>query len=188
MPGVPYECSSSNQCTAVTSGPCAYPDFPNQPALPTGMHCFTNYTSGGDSTAVIIPRTAQHPNEAWQFVKWWTSASVQLQFGQDLQAVGGPTVAWNSANQQALAGLPVPAKVIRVFQQVWQQYKPVPVVPGGYISSRYINDVWTNVVISGDNLRSEIRWAVTNINDELYRQEIQYGLVKKVKGRLIVAA
>jgi hypothetical protein len=62
------------------------------------------------------------------------------------------------------------------------------VVPGGYISSRYINDVWTNVVISGDNLRSEIRWAVTNINDELYRQEIQYGLVKKVKGRIIVAA
>lgn len=188
MPGVPYECTSSNQCQAVTQGPCAYPDYPNEPPVPAGMHCFTNFSSGGDSTAVIIPRTAKHPKKAWEFVKWWTSAGVQLEFANDLEALGGATVAWNSANVQALQGLPFPEQDLKVFNESWTQYKPVPQVPGGYISARYINDVWTNVVINGENLRQQLQWAVQNINDELYRQQSLYGLVKRIKGKIVVAA
>ena len=207
IPGVPYICQGqgNSDCQVVTpdstgtaivtfnglsvnAGSCAYPDFPNEPAVPAGFHCFTNFTTGGDSSAVIIPTHARHPNQAWEFVKWWTSAPVQLQFGNDIEAVGGVTTAWSTANLQAMAGLPWPEKDLQVFQKVWSQYEPVPVVPGGYISARYINDVWTNVVINGENLRGQLQWAVQNINDELYRQEVLYGLVKAQKGRIAVGA
>ena len=189
MPGIPYECNSADQCTQVSTGPCAFPDYPNQPPLPAGMHCFTNFTSGGgNSTAVIIPSRARHPQAAWEFVKWWTSTTVQVQFANELQALGGGTVAWNTANVQALGALPFPEQDLKVFQQTWTQNEPVPQVPGGYISARYINDAWTNVVENGDNLRQQLESLVQNINNELYRQESMYGLVRKVKGKIVVAA
>lgn len=147
--------------------------------------CYYNFASndGGASTVDMIPKSSQHPNEAWKFLYWWTSASVQLQYATDLEALGGIQVQWNTANIHALAGLPWPSKDVSVFQQAWSQFVPTPMVPGGYIQDRYIGDVWTNVVIDGENLRSQQQWAVQQINDELYRQEVQYGLAKLGNGQ-----
>ncbi len=188
IPGVPYQCDASG-CQIATQQRCMYPDenLSAMPPLPAGMTCKINYTSGGDSTAVIIPKSAKHPQQAWQFIKWWTSASTQLQFANDILAVAGVQAAWNTANVAALSGLPWPEQDLQTFQKVWAAYKPVPIVPGGYVSDRYVNNVWTNVVVNSQNVRAQIEWAKQNIDDELYRQEVQFGLVKST-GQVVAGA
>ena len=193
IPSTPYECTSKG-CTVVQTGPCAFPTNttnPHQPGLPSGTYCKWNGTAGdlgGQSNVILMPRSAKHPNEAWKFVEWWTSTNAQLEFANNIEAIGGVQVAWNTANIQALRGLPWSETDLRVFAKAWSQFQPLPVVPGGYISDRYINSIWTNVVVDGQNARSQLRWATQNINDELYRQEIQFGLTKKQAGRIAVGA
>jgi ABC-type glycerol-3-phosphate transport system substrate-binding protein len=192
IPGTPYQCDASG-CIEAAQAPnpqpkCLYPDLPNQPDLPPGVTCKIDYTSGGDSGAIIMPKTAKHPADAWKFIQWWTSAPVQLEFANEILAVAGVQAAWNTANVTALRGLPWPEQDLRVFEKAWQAFKPVPIVPGGYISDRYINNVWTNVVINGQNVRAQVEWAKENIDDELYRQEVQFGLVKAQPGHVAVGA
>ena len=187
IPATPYLCSKTDptNCQLDTAtDQCTMPGYPHEPAIPNGEVCKYNDTSGGASTAVMIPKSAKHPNEAWKFVEWWTSASVQLEFASDIEAIGGVQLAWNTANVQALSGLPWPQHDLNVFKQAWKAYQPEPIVPGGYIADRYINNIWTNVVINHENARAQLQWAEQNINDELYRQEINFGLAKVQKGRL----
>jgi ABC-type glycerol-3-phosphate transport system substrate-binding protein len=190
IPATPYECTASGSCTQVTSGPCAFGDPAHPPVLPGGAYCKYNDTAGDqqESTTIIIPRSSKHPLQAWRWVEWWTSTQVQLQFANDIEAIGGVQLAWNTANRFALAGLPWPSEDISVMQEAWSHLQPEPVVPGGYISDRYINDIWTNVVISGENPRAQLQWAVENINDELYRQEVQFGLAKPTANAPVAGA
>jgi hypothetical protein len=180
IPATPYECTPSGACQVVSQGPCAFGN-PNHPlVLKDGNYCKYNDTSGDlqESTTIIIPSNAQHPLQAWKWVEWWTSAPVQLEFAHDIQAIGGTQLAWNTANIQALPDLPWPSQDLKVMEESRLTLHPEPMVPGGYISDRYINDIWTNVVISGENARQQLLWAVQNINDELYRMEAQFGLIK----------
>ena len=184
IPATAYLCTNANDpstCTVDThQDTCTMPDFPAQPAIPAGDTCKYNDTSGdmGASTAVVIPKSSKHPQQAWQFIEWWTSTATQLEFASDIEAIGGIQLAWNTANVQALAGLPWPEQDLRVFQQIWKSYTPEPIVPGGYLSDRYVNNIWTNVVINGQNPRAQLQWAAQNVNDELYRQEVQFGLTQ----------
>lgn len=147
--------------------------------------CYYNYESNGGeaSTVVMIPKSAKDPTQAWDWVEWWESASTQLQFADDLEAVGGVQAAWNTANRYALEGLPWPESALQVFEQVWSQYVPTPVVPGGFITDRYLNDIFNNVVLDGENARQQLEWAVENIDNELFQQEVQYGLASLKNGQ-----
>ncbi len=44
------------------------------------------------------------------------------------------------------------------------------------------------MVIDHQNARAQLQWAEQNINDELYRQEINFGLAKVQKGRIAIGA
>ena len=193
IPATAYQCGASG-CTRVQSGPCAFPTSisqPDQPGLPPGTHCRWNDSSGdlaGESAVMLMPRSAKPPNEAWKFVEWWSSTPAQLEFAKDLEAIGGLQVAWNTANVQALRGLPWPESDLRVFSAAWQQYQPIPVVPGGYIANRYVHDIWVNVVVDGQKELPQLRWAVSNIDQELYMQEVQYGLSREQRHHIIVGS
>lgn len=185
IPSTPYLCTAAGKCAIVSTGPCAFGN-PNHPlTFKNGSYCKYNGTSGDleESTSIIMPSNGTHPLQSWKWVEWWTSAPVQLQFAQQIQAIGGPSLAWNTANNLALPGLQWPSADIQVMEQARADYVPEPMVPGGYISDRYINDIWTNVVVNGENARQQLLWGVQNINDELYRQEVSFGLAKIIAGR-----
>ena len=185
IPATPYLCTAAGACKVVSQGACAFGNPNHPPVLSGGNYCKYNDTAGDlqESTSVIIPTNAKHPSAAWKWVEWWTSAPVQLEFAHDIQAIGGTQLAWNTANIQALPDLPWPSQDLKVMEQTRTNLHPEPMVPGGYISDRYINDIWTNVVINGENARQQLLWGVQNINDELYRMEAQFGLARVGAGQ-----
>jgi len=61
---------------------------------------------GTGQTGSIIMSSSEKVDQAWEFLKWWTSTEVQTEFGRQIESVLGPAGRYATANVEALAGLP----------------------------------------------------------------------------------
>ncbi len=131
-----------------------------------------NYTrSGGSETSVIIlDNDDLQLEESWQFVKWWMSAEVQLEFGYTIEAEMGTASRWNSANMEAFYGMAWDKNDLVTIKESFQDIKAVPIVLGGYYTSRYLNTAYNKTAISNEDARESLETAVEAINAELERR------------------
>ncbi|WP_144940223.1 extracellular solute-binding protein [Paenibacillus sp. 32O-W] len=135
-------------------------------------------SAGGALKATVIFRQSEHPNEAWQFLKWWMSKETQQRFGLELESLLGVEARWNSANAEAFQELPWPKEDLMTFQEQWKWFKEPPVVLGGYFTNRHLTNAWNRVVMSGMNPRESLEQAVKDINRELEAKQEEYGFGK----------
>ena len=123
----------------------------------------------------IILKQSEHPNEAWEFLKWWTSDEIQGRFGKELEALMGVEARWNTANRKAFTELPFTREDKAVITEQWKWFKMGPVVPGGYFTLRHVSNAWNRVVLGGMNVRDSLEQAVEDINVELWNKQEEYG-------------
>jgi ABC-type glycerol-3-phosphate transport system substrate-binding protein len=135
-----------------------------------------NRSTGGNGNAVVIFKQSEHPQEAWEFAKWWTSAEVQLQYGVELEALLGVEARWNTANVEALQGMSWPKHDIEAITEQWQWFQERPVVLGGYYTPRHIQNAWNKVVLQGSNARETLEEAIKQINRELRKKQEEFGI------------
>ncbi len=135
-----------------------------------------NRSTGGSGNAVVIFKQSEHPKEAWEFAKWWTSAEVQLQYGVELEALLGVEARWNTANVEALQGMSWPKHDIEAITEQWQWFQERPVVLGGYYTPRHIQNAWNKVVLQGANARETLEEAIKQINRELRKKQEEFGI------------
>lgn len=131
---------------------------------------------GGASQTGIIFESTDHSEEAWEFLKWWTSAPVQQSFGTELEAIMGVEARWNTANVEALTNLPWPKQDIDAILEQWDWFKEREIVPGDYYTVRYINNIWSEVVLKGKNVREALEDGVKEINREIDKKREEFGL------------
>ena len=131
-----------------------------------------NYTraGGSETSVVIINNNDLKLNEAWQFVKWWMSTEIQLEFGYTIEAEMGTASRWNSANKEAFFGMAWDKDDLTVIKDSLSERKAVPIVLGGYYTSRYVNTAYNKTAISNENAREKLEFAVDEINAELERR------------------
>ena len=147
--------------------------------------------AGITSTADVILGATEHPEEAWEFLKWWTSADVQTEFGSQIEAIMGPSARWNPANMEAWKNLPWDSGDLKVMEETWNWVQERPVVLGGYITDRHITNAWNRVVVSAANPwnfgvrstarelpRDSLEKAVEDINREMQAKQEEYGVLK----------
>lgn len=135
-----------------------------------------NRSSGGMSQTGMIFKSSELQEEAWQFLKWWTSADVQEQFGAELESILGVEARWNTANIEALGRLPWPSEDLDAILEQWDWFKEREVVLGGYYTNRYIENIWNEIVLSGINRREAVEDGVKEINRELRKKREEFGL------------
>jgi ABC-type glycerol-3-phosphate transport system substrate-binding protein len=135
-----------------------------------------NRATGGSGNAVVIFRQSEHPQEAWEFVKWWTSTEVQLRYGVELEALLGVEARWNTANVQALQSMAWPRADIDAITEQWRWFQERPVVLGGYYTPRHISNAWNKVVLQGINPREALEEAIRQINRELRKKQEEFGI------------
>ena len=134
---------------------------------------------GVAASTVVIPAKSQHPKEAWEFAKWWTSEETQKVFGWEIEALIGPTARWNSANLNAFKSLDWKDNDIDVIMHQLSYTKEVPVVLGGYFTGRHITNAWNRVIMSKEPLRDSLEKAVLDIDKELEMKQEEYGISAK---------
>ncbi len=135
-----------------------------------------NRATGGSGNAVVIFSQSEHPKEAWEFVKWWTSTEVQLRYGVELEALLGVEARWNTANVQALQSMAWPRADIAAITEQWRWFQERPVVLGGYYTPRHISNAWNKVVLQGINPREALEEAIRQINRELRKKQEEFGI------------
>ena len=132
-------------------------------------------SDGAESDVIFSDSTMQ--NEAWEYLKWWTSDSVQTKFGEKLQVTYGEEYVWNTANLTAFSQLPWASndKKVIIAQSEW--IAEVPRVLGTYMLEREVSNAYNSVVLDGENLRNAIDSASKRINRETLRKLEEFGYI-----------
>ena len=135
------------------------------------------YMSGGAESTVMFESDEEREQKAWEFMCWWSSAEVQAEFGQMLQIMYGDEYIWPTANLEAFAMLPFPTADKEVVLEQATYILEAPRLLGGYMLEREMSNIFNNVVVDGENLRSRIDDAVKIVNRETSRKLEEFGYI-----------
>jgi len=137
-------------------------------------------STGCTGLASIIMANTAYPQECWEFLKWWTSADVQTQYGREMESLMGSAARVPTANLEAFENMPWPVDDFRALEEAFVWVKGIPQVPGGYYSWRNVNNAFYTVTTETNTAspREELMDKVIYINAEIdyKRQELHLPL------------
>ncbi len=139
--------------------------------------------SSGMSGCMIIERTikkAKNPEQklqdAWTFMKWWTSADIAADYGNRVEMAIGSVARYSTANLQAFEKIKWSSDEAAVIKAQREWTRETPELVGGYYVSRNIINAFRNVVNNSANPREKLFYYNNEINDEIWRKRSEYHL------------
>ncbi len=133
-------------------------------------------TSAANTNATVMLNDSENKEAAWEFMKWWSSTETQVRFGREMEGILGAAARYPTANREALAQLPWPTRDYRVLAEQAERAAGVPVVPGSYITGRYIDNAYRAVINNGANPREALFDYSRRIDAEIARKRVEFGL------------
>ena len=130
----------------------------------------------GGGTACMMMSNLPNKEDAFAFLKWWVSADVQAAFGNALEGALGVAARYPTANLTAFEQLPWTLEERRVLREQWTMVRPLENVPGSYYIDRSLTNAFRRVVYYYDNPRETLMRYNEDMNLELTRKRIEYGL------------
>lgn len=138
-----------------------------------------NQTETATFTASIILGQCEDKASAFEFLKWWTSEDVQSEYGSNLESVVGSAARYNSANLNAINSTQWSGDIRKALNSQIERLTVMPQVPGGYITTRYYDFAFRDIVYSSKNIKESMEDAAESINAELSHKRTEYGLDKE---------
>ena len=135
-------------------------------------------STGCTGLASIIMADTEYPDACWEFLKWWTSADVQTQYGREMESLMGSAARVPTANLEAFSNMPWPIDDYEALLEAFEYVKGIPQVPGGYYSWRNVNNAFYTVTTETDTAspREELMDKVIYINAEINYKREELGL------------
>ena len=124
--------------------------------------------------ASMIMADTDQADASWEFLKWWTSAETQTQYGREMEGLMGSAARVPTANYEAFLNMPWPVDDFEALKESMEWVKGIPQVPGGYYSWRNVYNAFYTVVTNTDTAlpREELMDKVIYINAEInYKRE-----------------
>lgn len=134
-----------------------------------------DHSAPGTVTGAMLLRQSAHPEAGWTFLKWWTSQSVQSEFGVRMESVLGDSAKYATANCAAMSGYSWSEEEQSALQAQWGHTVGIPEVPGGYYSSRYVEFAFNKVVNQSADPVAVLEGYVPTITAELQRRSQEFG-------------
>ncbi len=134
---------------------------------------------GGIGTTSVIMSTAEDPELAWEFLKWWTDSETQSEYGRRLESILGLSARWSTANIEAFKTLPWSTSDLKVITQSFENIRETPYVPGGYFTTRHMTNAIARCITGNYTPRESLEETVEQINIELERKRADLGKNKK---------
>ncbi len=131
------------------------------------------------SEAMIIKNMVEQRGtrqEAWEFIKWWTSAETQTAYAREMEAVLGTSGRYLVANLDSYFAAVWPDSMQPTIDAVLDDLHGIPQVPGGYITGRYIYNAFITVVTEYENAADTLFEANELIKKEITKKRIEFGL------------
>lgn len=122
---------------------------------------------------VIINETGQ---AAWTFLKWWTNAETQRQFGVEMEGILGSAARHATANVKALKQLAWPQQDLDMLIKQWSTIHEMPQIAGSYITGREMENAFREVINNLYNARETLYEYSLLIDAEINRKRKEFGL------------
>ena len=130
--------------------------------------------SSAGGTACAILNISDNKEEAWELLKWWTSADTQLAYSNNVESVLGPTGRIAVANSEALYNMPWKEGIEEQIRTARAEIKEIPEYPGSYYLSRALDHSFWNVVNSNKQPKDMLTTWSKEADEEIKRKWAQY--------------
>lgn len=133
-------------------------------------------------TATVMMSNTKNKQNAWEFMKWWTSANTQEIYGRELESIMGSAARYQTANIEALYQIPWSTQDFNTLMEQWKWTKGIPEVPGSYMTPRYIDFAFKQVVLSSAHDPAKVLMAEEKqIDQELTAKRQEFGITDSGK-------
>jgi ABC-type glycerol-3-phosphate transport system substrate-binding protein len=127
-------------------------------------------------TGVMIMDQSDKKDDAWEYLKWWTSAETQVKFGREMEGILGAAARYPTANLEAMSQLPWTVNQFLKLNEQWDWVQGIPEVPGAYMTGRHLDNAFRLVLEDSANPRETIYDFVQIINAEISKKRREFGL------------
>lgn len=127
-------------------------------------------------TGTVMMADTKNAEEAWEFMKWWSSDEIQDAFGKRLEAVVGTASRYNTANRNAIARVQWDPDMRESMQKQAEMLREYPEVPGGYFTSRLFNFAFRSIVYDSKDVRESMDDVANDISLEMKNKRDEYGI------------
>lgn len=129
-----------------------------------------DYTSNSGSSGAVIFNSCSDISAAWDFIKWFTTTDVQVEYGKTIEAIMGPMGRYDTANVEALSQLNwSTAEYNKIIDQM-NNLREVPIIPASYAVTRNVYNAFRAVVNNQKNPRYQLSSYNRDINEEIIRK------------------
>lgn len=133
-----------------------------------------NHTVAGSGTGCSILSTSKDLESSWEFLKWWTDASTQVKFSNNLESVLGKIGRVATSTVDAFRNLSMKSQDKETLLKQWEYVKEVPELPGSYYTSRALDQAFWGVVNGEYNSVDALTTWSDIANQEIARKIKEY--------------
>ncbi len=134
-----------------------------------------DYTANSGSAGAVIFKACSDPDAAWDFIKWFTSTEVQVEYGKTIEAIMGPLGRYDTANVEALSKLNWSTAEYEKIHDQMMNLQEVPIIPASYAVTRNVYNAFRAVVNNQKNPRYQLSSYNRDINTEIVRKLKELG-------------
>ncbi|MDE5564310.1 MAG: hypothetical protein K2I93_04080 [Oscillospiraceae bacterium] len=128
------------------------------------------------SSGAVIFNKCKDVEGAWNFIKWFTSTEVQVEYGTQIEGLLGQLGRYTTANTEALQQLSWSKDEQQVLLQAQSELEEIPVIPASYAVTRNIMNAFRETVNNYENPRDTLLWYNRDIEEEITRKRENLGL------------
>ncbi len=144
-------------------------DFTLVPGTKKEDGTISHATNSAGAGAIIFNKVSNQ-NAAWEFVKWFTSTDIQIDYGKQIEALMGPMGRFDTANVEALEQLPWSTAEYEKISAQQSELREVPIIPASYAVTRHVNNAFRMVVNDAGNPRYTLMSYNDQIKSEIVRK------------------
>ncbi len=125
-----------------------------------------NQTIAGSGSGAAIVKASSHHDEAWEFLKWWTSAETQSRYSNNVESILGMLGRVATANVEAFEKLAWDPNDLELLLDQWDEVQELPELPGSYYTTRAVDQAFWSVLNNGINAKDAInKWSLVADNE-----------------------
>lgn len=114
----------------------------------------------GSGTGCGIVKKSKNKAEAWEFLKWWTSADTQVRYSNNVESILGMLGRPQTANVEAFKKLVWDTEHKENLLEQWSLVREIPEIPGSYYMTRSIDQAFWQVINGKANVKDAVvKWS-----------------------------
>lgn len=127
-----------------------------------------NYAVAGSGTGcgIIKQDNKQRMDNAWEFLKWWTSAETQARYNNNVESILGAIGRTAVSNVDAFNSIAWDSEDLEVLNDQWSDVVEVEEIPGSYYLTRAVDQAFWAVLEDDESVKDAVvKWSKVADNE-----------------------